>query len=404
MALRIALSVLVLALAILSPKIYEHGQSMWFLLHDNAPERMVKINNFGSYEIKFADKVRSCEDALLVESEGLAIFSCDAGRERWNTVMGIFLPGNNTGAELYAYDYKTATAPDSESLNRLKIVDYEYGEDFHTLGMAYNEATSTLFVVNHREEQMAVEMFKLDLASFTAKHLGSIQHPLLHTPNSIAVINDHELYITNDHYFSIRKHPFLAVAETYLHPPLASVVHVDISPLLENTGNSVSASIVARLPFANGIAILNETTVAVASTSTAAVYLYRVDGAGNSPPTWTYASQIRLPFLVDNLKRSRDGALFAAGHPNPAALARFAHSRHICNEAGALEAADASMRNFCDTYRAGSWVARWTEAGGVEHLYADVEFPTSCTAAFDAERRTGIVSGLYAKGILVWRD
>ncbi|MBE3043342.1 hypothetical protein IMZ48_12385 [Candidatus Bathyarchaeota archaeon] len=45
------------------------------------------MNTAKSYEIKFADRVRSCEDAFLIKEEGLAILACDAGRERLNTVM-----------------------------------------------------------------------------------------------------------------------------------------------------------------------------------------------------------------------------------------------------------------------------------------------------------------------------
>lgn len=37
--------------------------------------------------MKFADKLRNCEDALLDEAMGLAILSCDVGRDKWNTVM-----------------------------------------------------------------------------------------------------------------------------------------------------------------------------------------------------------------------------------------------------------------------------------------------------------------------------
>ena len=53
----------------------------------NAPERLVKVNTAKAYHIKFADRVRSCEDAFLIEEEGLSILACDAGRERFNTVM-----------------------------------------------------------------------------------------------------------------------------------------------------------------------------------------------------------------------------------------------------------------------------------------------------------------------------
>lgn len=68
----------------------------WFLydradtlssFYRNAPERLPRVNTAKGYEIKFADRVRSCEDAFLIEKEGLAILACDAGRERHNTVM-----------------------------------------------------------------------------------------------------------------------------------------------------------------------------------------------------------------------------------------------------------------------------------------------------------------------------
>ena len=76
-----------LALAVLSPFLYERGQFMYTMFYSNAPERLPSINEFKSYDIKFADQVRSCEDVLLLEDQGLAIASCDPGRERWNTVM-----------------------------------------------------------------------------------------------------------------------------------------------------------------------------------------------------------------------------------------------------------------------------------------------------------------------------
>lgn len=56
-------------------------------MYANSPGQFVKINNFKSYEIKFADTFRNCEDGLLVESAGIAILSCDPGREMYNTVI-----------------------------------------------------------------------------------------------------------------------------------------------------------------------------------------------------------------------------------------------------------------------------------------------------------------------------
>lgn len=76
----------VLLLAAVSPVFLDAFQRV-MLLWNNAPGRLATINTFKSYEVKFADKTRNCEDALIIESKGIAIVGCDPGRERYNTVM-----------------------------------------------------------------------------------------------------------------------------------------------------------------------------------------------------------------------------------------------------------------------------------------------------------------------------
>ncbi len=168
-------------------------------------------------------------------------------------------------------------------------------------------------------------MFHLDFDALSASHVSTLKHPLVRAPNSIAVINSHELLVTNQHYFLASEYPLLCKAETYLAPPLGTVVHVRI---LAN--GSVDAQVVARLAYPNGIVLLNETTLAVSATNKAAVYLYTYeaatsdgsdDSADVSPtpprlhPVLKYHSQIRVPFLPDT-SMSRDGSLIIAGHPN----------------------------------------------------------------------------------------
>ncbi|CAJ2499767.1 Uu.00g026200.m01.CDS01 [Anthostomella pinea] len=405
MVLRATLTLL--AVALLAPVLYERAQIL-YLFWRNAPVRFTRIDNLGSHDIKFADRIRSCEDALLVESQGLAILGCDPGRERWNTVMGVFLPGPVPSAELYAYDYKKTNAPESESLRRLEFVDFEYEADFHTLGMAYDEASSTLFATSHRQDKPTIEMFKLDLTAYTATHLRSIQHDLLHGPNAIAVINSHEFYVTNNNHFLVKNHPTLNHLETYLGVPGGTVVHIDVSPALKSPAGPVQANVVARVPFANGIDILNETTVVVASSSRAAVYFFSIgpksDSLSSTPtPVLTYSSQLRVPFLADNLSVTKDGTLMIAGHPHMPTLGKFAQTRNVCNgPEDELTRAAPEMREYCAKSSAPSWVSEWTEAGGLKHLYADVRYPSSCTAVRDSERNVGIITGLYAKGILVY--
>lgn len=53
----------------------------------NHPSLIKNVNNFSAYKIALENEVRNCEDVVLNEKRGVVIFSCDAGRDRWNTVM-----------------------------------------------------------------------------------------------------------------------------------------------------------------------------------------------------------------------------------------------------------------------------------------------------------------------------
>jgi arylesterase / paraoxonase len=266
--------------------------------------------------------------------------------------------------------------------------------ELRPLGIAFDAPSSTLFLTNHRRHGPRIEVFRLDLHAFTATYTRSITHPLLHGPNSIAVVDSQTLLVTNDHYFEIQHHPWAAQLETYLAPPLATVVEVHISD------EQVEASVVAHLPFANGIAILNSTYLAVASSSQAAVQLYEYSQNKDGHLTLTSRMKMPVPFFPDNLSVSvPDGALLIAGHPHVGSLGAFADSRPVCNY-DPPESELARCREIEEA--ASSWVSEWTEKGGLRHVFAGTEFPTSSTALRDG--KTGIVMGLYAKGIMVWKE
>jgi arylesterase / paraoxonase len=57
------------------------------LLYTNRPSQLQEVSAFKDYKIAFQDVVRNCEDVVLDEELGIAYFSCDPGRDRWNTVM-----------------------------------------------------------------------------------------------------------------------------------------------------------------------------------------------------------------------------------------------------------------------------------------------------------------------------
>jgi hypothetical protein len=73
-------------LAALSPWLYDRYLGLSTMLA-NRPGKIQYVNNFKSMEIECTECVRNCEDVILEEELGLAILSCDPGRDRWNTVM-----------------------------------------------------------------------------------------------------------------------------------------------------------------------------------------------------------------------------------------------------------------------------------------------------------------------------
>ncbi|KAG6357621.1 hypothetical protein INS49_013498 [Diaporthe citri] len=401
MGVNIRTSILVVLLAPLAALLAGRVRVL-SLAYSNAPERMPRHANFTSYEVKFADQIRNCEDAVLVENGGIALLACDPGRETWNTVMGDFVDSAepDPNAALYAWDYGNSSLPEEESLARIKVVGFD--SELRTIGFEYHEPSSTLFVTNHGRQGSRIEQFHLDLESLTATHVRSIVHPLISIPNSIAAVSGSEFYVTNQHHFTAREHPLLSAVETYAALPIATVVHVNI---LED--GTVDAAVVARQAYPNGIVLLNETTLAVAATSKRTVNLYTVSPAADAAqhPSLELADSFWLPFLPDNLSVSKgDGALLVAGHPHLPSLNKFTRSRRICHRAEVLEAQGQEAQAVCEGTGAASWASEWTPEGGVRHIYAGWEYPTSASVVRDRERRVGVVAGLYAKGLLVWRD
>ncbi|KAL2061375.1 hypothetical protein VTL71DRAFT_7648 [Oculimacula yallundae] len=382
--------------AILLAAIYPYISSrlrVLSLLRANSPSQLREFKAFSNYELKFRDELRNCEDALIVEEDGMAILSCDSGRDLWNTVMGTFTKPFSAipSGALYVYRYSDAAAQQPNALSRVKLLDFPEASKFHPLGIEYHKASGRLFVCNHHFDGPRVEIFELEAASEspTARHIKTIIDPLIRSPNAIVALNEAEVFLTNDHFFRIRDHPLLAKMETYGGFPLGSIVHIHLHSNLSVTSRSV-----ARLPYANGVTLLNASTLAVASTSSCQVRLYHI----RSNRGLELASKVDVPFMPDNLATDQRGVLIIAGHPHPPSLEKMVEARQACLK-------DPSMIDECHVGSAPSWVSEWTPENGLKTLYTAVrEFGSSSLAARDAGRGLGIMTGLYEKGILVWQE
>lgn len=293
---------------------------------------------------------------------------------------------------LYIWDYDTPKAvPEKLTLER-----FEHRQrTFHPLGIDYIRTGRKLFVVNLSPDEPGIEIFKLSAVDRKLSHVRTLSHELLSTPNAVAAFNNTQFFATNDHHFQLGSNPKLSKLETYLALPGGTIVHGD-RPAKFRKDKELDVKIMDRLGFANGIAFLNATTLAAASTSRSQVYLYHVipSTSNDTHPTLSLIKTLSIPFLVDNLKSDKKGTLFLAGHPHPASTEHMAHNAAACASAS---------REGCDEDAKGlSWIAEWSEREGWRDLYVGDEFPTSSAYVRDMEKGVGIAVGLYGKGVLTW--
>lgn len=118
--------------------------------------------------------------------------------------------------------------------------------------------------------------------------------------------------------------------------------------------NIKRATVAARLALANGVTLLDQTTLALTSSSGGFVNLYSV----KADKPLTYKKQIMLSFMPDSLELKDDNTMLITGHPHLPSLAKFAESRHICNETDVLAAASGEDKKMCAKPSGLSWVAQ----------------------------------------------
>lgn len=206
--------------------------------------------------------------------------------------QGVFENVTGNGGSIWVYDYSEV-----ESLRPLELLDFKSKKStFHPLGIEYWAPTNTLYVINHGPIISTIEIFSVDFAEGSATHIRSFANSMMPNTNSLVLIGKNELFVTNDHIIGARVNISLSQIETYLSPPLATVLYIDLE--------SEDVTVSTRVAWANGITRLNSTTIAVGSTSKPSVYFYSFDPNTKS---LTYHSLIKLPFFPDNLSTNSQG-------------------------------------------------------------------------------------------------
>ncbi|KAF9641650.1 Glycoside hydrolase family 16 [Lasiodiplodia theobromae] len=435
------------------------------------------VTTFKEQQIKHQDILKNCEDVIVLEDQGVAILSCDPQRDAWNTVMGTFIDPSQPGA-IFQWFYSDPTAfPQPLALEGF---GGRAGADFHPLGIEYHSDSSTLYIVNHASSGPTIEVFDYvpwgGFGRASAQHRATVAHPsAVWTPNSIHALNATSFLLTNDHGFRARERFILNKLETYAALPLGNVVQITLPAELptaqeDEDGNRIPLAlgpedvniktVASGIPFANGVALLNSTTLAVASTNGHSLKLFDLSTNATEDGTvsLTHKTDVPAPALLDNLSVDAQGRLLAGGHPRPGALTATVAFRASClqlrakAQAIALAAeqaaeqevekklgddeqqkplmddiADATAKKTVEIVMAEeekallercavdydktppSWVGELvfdeqTGVPGWKEVYVGTEFGASTTAARDTKEGVVLVVGLYEKGVLVGKE
>jgi arylesterase/paraoxonase len=239
-------------------------------------------------ECKAISGVLSSEDITVLQKTGMAFISSADRRP-------LFQGNQGQQGAIYAFDL-TAENP------RLMNLTPDFTQEFHPHGMGLftaQDGRSSLFVVNHRQDDHFVEIF--DYRQDKLVHRDSIRGALMHSPNDVVPVGPRSFYVTNDHGNSSELGRTL---EEYLQLARSYVLYYDGSDF----------RVVAEgLAYANGINISRDgKTLYVAATVGGKIYVYdRELDSG----TLNLRDTVDLETGVDNIEVDDTGILWVGAHP-----------------------------------------------------------------------------------------
>ena len=239
--------------------------------------------------------VMGAEDITVLKN-GIAVISCD---DRRKTLAGTLVQGS-----IYAYNLQH-TAPQLMDLT----ADVQF--EFHPHGISVFENENgeiRLAAVNHTRSGHYIELF--DLRNDALVHNRTISDSLLVSPNDLVLINESQMYVTNDHGSSTEWGKTL---EEYLQLAHSNVVFYD--------GQEFTVA-AADLAYANGINISRDGTVLyVAETIGEKIALFTRNIDTNE---LMFQQSIDMDSGIDNIELDSEGNLWIGSHPKLLTFTRHA--------------------------------------------------------------------------------
>ncbi|KAF8198076.1 hypothetical protein BJ912DRAFT_56680 [Pholiota molesta] len=379
---RILVNVLVVFIAVLGG-FYQFYLKSFLARAGISPAR--DIQSLGNKNCKTIPELQACEELILHQPSGLVYLACStpSSRAHWIPAMEQL---NSTGASFE--DYVAIYDPSTSRVTRLTTSDFNGGRGLSLHGMDVVASTTHserlfIYLVNHRiplgdvspqdvGADSVIEIFETAVGSTVMKHVKTVEHPIINTPNSVTGSPDGKsFYFTNDHG-----------------------VRVGLVRLLDMLGRKSSSVGYCHIDEGCKIALSNTFTsngIVTAPNGT----IYVANGIGGvidaferqTDNTLVVTDSIKIDYIIDNLSIDADGQLWAAAVPK--LWTAFQHMK-----SPSLPSPSLALRISINT----GPNAFYGEKYKVEKMFEDdgKVMPGSTSVSYDSERKKLYLSGIAA--------
>lgn len=210
----------------------------------------------------------------------------------------------------------TNTLVQSMKSRRLKFENFDGPFSTHGIDVIPDQERPSeeavyIFAINHVPEiqpsgekgpyaRSQIELFHHVIGSSSAKHLRSIWHPLVSTPNDIFAQNVNSIYVTNDHRYRLPGFK-RALEDIYAGAKWTEVVHLQLESLaVTEAAAGVTANIaLSNLHNANGLGHgRSDREILLSSCASGVFHIGElpINGAGNI----TIVESVKIDHVADN--------------------------------------------------------------------------------------------------------
>ncbi|KAJ0417170.1 hypothetical protein BJY00DRAFT_316128 [Aspergillus carlsbadensis] len=251
-----------------------------------------------------------CEDLHYYVPGNVLFAACEDSvlqRFRWfPPLVMLDGPANSTGS-IHVIDPQTLVS------SRLTFENFQGPFITHGIDVIQDPGQLDavyIFAVNHPvnpeytpdtdspKARSQIEIFRHVLGASTARHVRSVRHPLITTPNDIYALDPHSFYVTNDHYY---REGLMRQLEVLPVIKWTDVLHVQLDQLttIDATAGVNATVALPKLHACNGLGH-GQVPEDVLVTSVTGGLVWRTRANENNPRTLSILEEIAVDSIVDN--------------------------------------------------------------------------------------------------------